>query len=52
MIRKAQVRDAEEFCTVLRTSIVELCSLDHKENKNEIDSWLLIKQLKIVENGF
>ena len=47
MIRKAQIKDAQEFCNVLRTSIIELCKIDHKDNKNELDEWL---SNKTVEN--
>lgn len=47
MIRKAEARDAEAFCNVIRTSIIELCGLDHKGNKDILDEWL---ENKTVEN--
>ncbi len=46
MIRKAQINDVQEFCNVLRTSIVELCKIDHQENKNEIEKWLSNKTIE------
>ncbi|GAB0152087.1 hypothetical protein [Marinobacterium sp. BA1] len=52
MIRKAEARDAEEFCNVIRTSIIELCALDHHGRKGELEAWLNKKQPKIVRNGF
>lgn len=46
MIRKAQIKDAEEFCNVLRTSIVELCQTDHQKNKSKIEKWLSNKTIE------
>lgn len=43
MIRKAEARDAEGFCNVIRTSIIELCALDHHGRKRELEEWLYNK---------
>lgn len=47
MIRKATSKDAEDVCRVLRTSITELCHLDHCGDKKKIDEWL---ENKTTEN--
>ncbi len=47
MIRRAEARDAEGFCNVIRTSIIKLCKLDHHGNKEELEEWL---ENKTVEN--
>ncbi len=46
MIRTADVEDAEEFCSVIRSSIIELCKLDHQNNKKVLDDWLQNKTVK------
>lgn len=46
MIRKAKIEDAEHVCRVLRTSIIELCALDHKGNQDELDNWLANKTIQ------
>ena len=52
MIRKATFNDTKEFCQVLRISITELCKKDYENNDEILESGYLIKQLKIVKNGF
>lgn len=47
MIRSAEAKDAEGFCNVIRTSIIELCDLDHHGNKEELEEWL---ENKTIEN--
>ena len=40
MIRKAEPKDAEGFCEVVRTSIIELCELDHLNDELHLADWL------------
>jgi ribosomal protein S18 acetylase RimI-like enzyme len=40
VIRPATTKDAEQFCEVIRTSITELCHLDHQGDPKEINDWL------------
>lgn len=47
MIRKATESDAEAFCNIIRTSIIELCGPDHQGNKETLEDWL---ENKTVEN--
>lgn len=47
MIRKARTKDAEKFCNVIRTSITELCTLDHQGDEKFLSNWL---ENKTVEN--
>jgi GNAT superfamily N-acetyltransferase len=47
LIREATAEDAEQFCDVLRTSITELCYLDHRGDKKLLDEWL---ENKTVQN--
>jgi GNAT superfamily N-acetyltransferase len=47
VVRNAEARDAEEFCNVIRTSIIELCDLDHHGKKEQLEEWL---DNKTVEN--
>jgi GNAT superfamily N-acetyltransferase len=42
-IRKASADDAEEACTVVRRSIVELCGADHQDDAATIAAWLANK---------
>ncbi len=46
MIRTADVEDAEEFCSVIRSSIIELCKLDHQNDKQILNDWLQNKTVK------
>jgi GNAT superfamily N-acetyltransferase len=39
-IRQASIEDAEEICTVVRRSIVELCTADHCGNPAILAPWL------------
>lgn len=50
MIRNAEVRDAEGFCHVIRTSIIELCELDHHGNNVELEEWLDNKTVRNCRN--
>ena len=47
MIRKAELQDVEEFCNVIRRSIIELCGFDHHGKKETLEKWL---ENKTVEN--
>lgn len=47
MIRKAESKDAESFCHVIRTSIIELCHQDHQEDDHRLSQWL---ESKTVDN--
>src|SRR5437868_5408139 len=46
-VRKADVADAPEACTVLRRSIIELCHQDHQNDERYLKAWL---SNKTVEN--
>ena len=46
VIRKAELKDAEQFCKVIHTSIIELCELDHKNDKIMLNRWLENKTLE------
>ncbi len=50
LIREARISDAQQVCSVLRTSITELCELDHRRNKKELDAWLANKTVKNIES--
>jgi len=47
VIRKAEAKDAAAFCYVIRTSVIELCKLDHHDNRDRLAEWL---GNKTVEN--
>lgn len=47
MIRKAEGTDSEDFCRIVRTSIIELCGLDHQGDSARLEEWL---ENKTVEN--
>ncbi len=42
-IRRARISDAEAICTVLRRSIVELCTADHRNDPAILEAWLASK---------
>ena len=42
-VRDACEQDAQDACLVVRRSIVELCSLDHRGDRNTLDLWLANK---------
>jgi GNAT superfamily N-acetyltransferase len=42
-VREACEQDAEEACLIVRSSISELCSLDHQGDRNTLDLWLANK---------
>jgi N-acetylglutamate synthase-like GNAT family acetyltransferase len=46
-IRRANSEDAAQACAVIRTSITELCQLDHRGNEEILSKWL---SKKTVEN--
>lgn len=43
MIRKATADDAEAFCHVITQSIITLCTLDHKNDRQMLNDWLANK---------
>ncbi|WP_407174627.1 GNAT family N-acetyltransferase [Bradyrhizobium sp. STM 3562] len=47
-IRDARLEDAEAACTVLRTSITELCAADHDNDPALLERWLANKKPEIV----
>src|SRR5438105_14597121 len=47
-VRKANVDDAAEACTVLRRSITELCYEDHCNNEGFLEAWLSNKTVANV----
>ena len=49
MIRQAEVSDAREFCNVVRTSIIELCELDHRGVESCLAEWLENKTVEYCE---
>ena len=42
-VRDACEQDAEQACSVVRRSIVELCSVDHRGDRGTLDLWLANK---------
>ena len=50
MIREAKITDAQQICNVLRRSITELCELDHRGGKKELDEWLENKTVQNCES--
>ncbi|MDC8756464.1 GNAT family N-acetyltransferase [Janthinobacterium fluminis] len=51
-IRIATSTDAFEACNVLRRSITECCSLDHKDDPAILDAWLGNKTPQMVASWF
>jgi N-acetylglutamate synthase-like GNAT family acetyltransferase len=47
LIRKAETKDSDEFCSVIRTSITELCRHDYMGDVKLLGEWL---ENKTVEN--
>jgi len=50
LIREAIVTDAQQVCSILRTSITELCELDHRRDQKELDEWLSNKTVQNCES--
>ena len=46
MIRVARDEDAEDFCSIIRRSIIELCFLDHAGDNVKLEHWLSNKNVE------
>ncbi|HXW19291.1 MAG TPA: GNAT family N-acetyltransferase [Roseiarcus sp.] len=51
-IRDARLEDAAEACAVIRRSILELCSLDHRDDPAILERWLANKTPEQVAGWF
>ncbi|KAA3616875.1 MAG: hypothetical protein D8M58_17900 [Calditrichaeota bacterium] len=45
-IEKAKKESLEEMCNVIKSSIVNLCSEDHKNQQEHLDNWLSARSEK------
>jgi len=48
-IRKGKIEYAEEICNLVRSSITELCVLDHNNDREQLSDWLENKTVENVE---
>ena len=45
-ITSARIENAEEMCNLVKASIVELCAIDHNNDKKELADWLCNKTIE------